>query len=467
MADTKIVDLAENTSPASDDLLVTVDVSDTTMSAEGTNKKMPLSQVVLSSTVNAKGDLLVGTADNTVARLAVGSDDTFAIAASGETTGIKWAGGSTARHALGLGSMAIQDSMTVLITGGSIAGIVDLAVADGGTGASTAAGARTNLGVDIGLTITSAKTSDYTAADGDLVIVDLDGASANITITPPASGKRFAVYVSTQDLTLRCTVTGFASYWVNRTGDYIEFVSLDGSTWSLAGQPRCQWREYLTPRLIPHVVPYNDTDYYQGEDVAKFTALNLGTSTWDSSKGRLVTQGASASGVIAMRGYFAPLPSGLTYFDYELHFGLTSNVLIPQGGSGYFQPIGGLALRKSTGTGAGKILNFAISHNSTYNGTYPYGYLTLLEWTNETTFNNEYVQFAVYEGQVKAVRFYLYSGNLYFLYSLDGKNFTYTTDKPLTAFSTAGYDEVGWLSGSVGPNGSTMDVELFLCHARM
>jgi hypothetical protein len=32
------------------------------------------------------------------------------------------------------------------ITGGSITGITDLAVADGGTGASTAAGARTNLG---------------------------------------------------------------------------------------------------------------------------------------------------------------------------------------------------------------------------------------------------------------------------------------------------------------------------------
>jgi hypothetical protein len=44
-----------------------------------------------------------------------------------------------------LGTISTQDSDDVSITGGSIVGITDLAVADGGTGASTAAGARTNL----------------------------------------------------------------------------------------------------------------------------------------------------------------------------------------------------------------------------------------------------------------------------------------------------------------------------------
>lgn len=47
----------------------------------------------------------------------------------------------------GIGTIAVQNANNVTITGGSITGITDLAIADGGTGASTASGARTNLGL--------------------------------------------------------------------------------------------------------------------------------------------------------------------------------------------------------------------------------------------------------------------------------------------------------------------------------
>jgi len=50
-----------------------------------------------------------------------------------------------ARTNLGLGTIATQNSTNVSITGGTITGITDVTVADGGTGSSTAAGARANL----------------------------------------------------------------------------------------------------------------------------------------------------------------------------------------------------------------------------------------------------------------------------------------------------------------------------------
>lgn len=51
------------------------------------------------------------------------------------------------RNNLGLGTVSTQDANAVALTGGSITGITDLAIADGGTGASTATAARSNLGL--------------------------------------------------------------------------------------------------------------------------------------------------------------------------------------------------------------------------------------------------------------------------------------------------------------------------------
>jgi len=77
---------------------------------------------------------------------------------------------ASARTALGLSSMALQASNSVNITGGTISTLTtDLAVADGGTGASNAATARTNLGLAIG--------TDVQAYDADLTA--LAGVSTN------------------------------------------------------------------------------------------------------------------------------------------------------------------------------------------------------------------------------------------------------------------------------------------------
>lgn len=52
---------------------------------------------------------------------------------------------ATARSGLGLGTMATQNANSVAITGGSVTGIADIAIADGGTGASTKTAAFNNL----------------------------------------------------------------------------------------------------------------------------------------------------------------------------------------------------------------------------------------------------------------------------------------------------------------------------------
>ena len=59
-----------------------------------------------------------------------------------------------ARVNLGLGTISTQNAANVNITGGIVTGITALAVADGGTGANTALGARTNLGLASGATTT-------------------------------------------------------------------------------------------------------------------------------------------------------------------------------------------------------------------------------------------------------------------------------------------------------------------------
>ena len=96
-------------------------------------------------TGNVTGDV-VGNLTGTVTGNASNVDGTVAIShgGTGATTD------SGARTALGLGTMAVQNSSNISVTGGTITGITDLAVADGGTGASTVTQARTNLGLVIG-----------------------------------------------------------------------------------------------------------------------------------------------------------------------------------------------------------------------------------------------------------------------------------------------------------------------------
>jgi len=123
----------------------------------------------------------------------------------------------TARTNLGLGTIATQAADNVSITGGSITGVTDIAIADGGTGASSASAARTNLGLVIG--------TDVQAFDADLVAKDV-----NNTFTAAQRGSTDTDTTNSGNVTLDFNTN--QNFVLTLTGN----VTLDNPTTEAVGQ---------------------------------------------------------------------------------------------------------------------------------------------------------------------------------------------------------------------------------------
>lgn len=153
---------------------------------------------------------LTSAADKGIQFTGSGTAATYDLTTAGKAL-LDDADASAQRTTLGLGTIATQAANNVSISGGSVTGITDLAVADGGTGSSTASGARTNLGLVIGTDVqaydaelaaiagltSAADKVPYFTGSGTAAVADLTSAGRALIDDASASAQRTTLGLGT------------------------------------------------------------------------------------------------------------------------------------------------------------------------------------------------------------------------------------------------------------------------------
>jgi hypothetical protein len=196
MADKKITDLVElNASAANDDLLAIVDASDTTGSSDGTSKQITAANLLSGAPDNSTPVTLATVASNYLSlsgqQLTAGTVP-VSLGGTGATTA------AAARTSLGVDASGTDNSTDVTLatvasnylslSGQQLtAGTVPVSL--GGTGATTAAAARTSLGLGTAATQTvGTSANNVVQLDGSAKLPAVDGSALTNLPSPDVNG---------------------------------------------------------------------------------------------------------------------------------------------------------------------------------------------------------------------------------------------------------------------------------------
>ncbi len=213
--------------------------------------------------IDAKGDLIAGSADNTPIRVAVGSNGQVLVADSAETSGVKWTDQESIvnwHEAVKLASAAVLPNSPTYSNGTS------------GVGATLTAGANARLVVD-----------GANATAGDRILVQ-----------DQASALQNGVYdVTTQG------VDGSAAWVLTRAADFdgnpAGQIKSGESIYALSGSTNSGQGFVVTSTSDPHAVGTNDISFTQFTGTQAFTA-----GTGASITGNTINVGtASSSRIVA------------------------------------------------------------------------------------------------------------------------------------------------------------------------
>ena len=225
-----------------------------------------------------------------------------------------------------LGTIATQNANAVNITGGTITGITDLAVADGGTGASTDSNARINLGLIIGTdvqawaavldaTTASFLTADKTKLDNIETAADVTD-TTNVTAAGALMDSEVDASLQTFALPDNTTISAFGATIVDDADAAAVQVTL-----GLVIGTNVQAEDAVLTDLAGLTLVQGDILYHNGTNLVKLAPGTTGqflktqgaaaNIVWDSAGGGGgITLGTELSTTSGTAFTFTGIPSG-------------------------------------------------------------------------------------------------------------------------------------------------------------